>query len=337
MKGFINDYSTGCHPRILQALNDSNDVVTVGYGQDEYCQKAADKLKGLIGNEEVDVHFLAGGTQTNATFIKAALRNHQAVIAVDSGHVAVHETGAIEATGHKVLTCNNEDGKVTCQAIEEIVKGHPDEHMVQPKLVYISQTTEYGTCYTKEELADIAAVCKKHKLYLYLDGARLSSALAVDQAASLKDICEYCDAFYFGGTKSGLLYGECLVIKNDALKEDFRYIMKQSGAMMAKGRILGVQFLELFSNELYLSIGRHQNAMAMIIKEAMVKLGYKLFVDSSSNQLFFEMTQTQFDYINDEYAITLFEKHPDKVVVRLVTSYATTFDVVNKFIKYISV
>lgn len=336
MANFVNDYATGCHPRILQALMDTNELETPGYGLDPFCQKAADKLKSLIGNELVDVHFLAGGTQTNATFIKGALRVHQGVISCDSGHIAVHETGAIEATGHKVLTVKNEQGKLTCTLIDQVLKTHIDEHMVQPKMVYISQTTEYGTYYSDQEIIELYQYCQSHDLYFYIDGARLVSALAISGAATLATIANNCDAFYFGGTKAGLLFGECLVIVNPRLQKDFRHIIKQNGAMMAKGRILGVQFLELFSNELYLSIGRHENAMAGMIKDALIKKGYEQYLETTSNQLFFKMSQAEFDYINDEFEIMCFEKHDEFLVVRIVTSYATTFDIVNRFIKYIS-
>ncbi|MDD3028244.1 MAG: aminotransferase class V-fold PLP-dependent enzyme [Erysipelotrichaceae bacterium] len=336
MATFVNDYSTGCHPRIMQALMDTNELETPGYGLDLYCQKAAEKLKILMGNDNADVHFLAGGTQTNATFIKGALRVHQGVIACDSAHIAVHEAGAIEATGHKVITVKNKQGKLTCGLIDQVLKSHLDEHMVQPKMVYISQTTEYGTFYSDEEIKELYNYCQSRGLLFYIDGARLVSALAINGAASLQTIASNCDAFYFGGTKAGLLFGECLVIINRQLQDDFRYVIKQSGAMMAKGRILGVQFLELFSNELYLSIGRHENAMANMIKDALVRKGYEQYLETFSNQLFFKMSQAEFDYINEEFEILCFEKHDDQIVARIVTSYATTFDIVNRFIKYVN-
>ncbi len=336
MATFFNDYSTGCHPRILQALMDTNELETAGYGLDPFCLKAADKLRTLMGNEKADIHFFAGGTQTNATFIKGVLRVFQGVVACDSSHVAVHEAGAIEATGHKIITVKNEQGKLTCDLIAQVLATHTDEHMVQPKMVYISQTTEYGTCYSDDEIKELYSFCKTHNLFFYIDGARLVSALAINGAASLQTIASNCDAFYFGGTKAGLLFGECLVILNEQLQADFRYVIKQGGALMAKGRILGVQFLELFSNELYLSIGRHENAMATMIKDAMVRKGYQQHLETFSNQLFFKMSQVEFDYINEEFEIGCFEKHDDYLVARIVTSYATTFDIVNRFIKYVN-
>ena len=252
MYNFASDYLEGAHPQVMEALNKTNFIQTVGYGEDQYCQKAKDKIKAILENENVDIHFLVGGTQTNMIMISSALKDYQAVIAVDSGHINVHETGAVEFTGHKILTKPHQDGKMIPEMIDEIMREHPDEHMVQPKMVYISQTTEYGTYYTLEELKAIYECCQKNNLYLFIDGARLGSALVLKDAPTLQEMALYSDVFYIGGTKMGALFGECLVIINDELKTDFRYHIKQKGAMLAKGRLLGVQFNALFENDLYL-------------------------------------------------------------------------------------
>ena len=232
MYNFASDYLEGAHPQVMEALNKTNFIQTVGYGEDQYCQKAKDKIKAILENENVDIHFLVGGTQTNMIMISSALKDYQAVIAVDSGHINVHETGAVEFTGHKILTKPHQDGKMIPEMIDEIMREHPDEHMVQPKMVYISQTTEYGTYYTLEELKGIYECCQQNNLYLFIDGARLGSALVLKDAPTLQEMALYSDVFYIGGTKMGALFGECLVIINDELKTDFRYHIKQKGAML---------------------------------------------------------------------------------------------------------
>ena len=286
MYNFASDYLEGAHPQVMEALNKTNFIQTVGYGEDEYCQKAKDKIKAILENENVDIHFLVGGTQTNMIMISSALKDYQAVIAVDSGHINVHETGAVEFTGHKILTKPHQDGKMIPEMIDEIVSEHPDEHMVQPKMVYISQTTEYGTYYTLEELKAIYECCQKNHLYLFIDGARLGSALVLKDAPTLQQIAKYSDVFYIGGTKMGALFGECLVIVNDELKTDIRYHIKQKGAMLAKGRLLGVQFNALFENNLYLEIGKHENECADILRNGFKDKGYKMYIESPSNQIF---------------------------------------------------
>ena len=218
MYNFASDYLEGAHSQVMEALNKTNFIQTVGYGEDQYCQKAKDKIKAILENENVDIHFLVGGTQTNMIMISSALKDYQAVIAVDSGHINVHETGAVEFTGHKILTKPHQDGKMIPEMIDEIMREHPDEHMVQPKMVYISQTTEYGTYYTLEELKGIYECCQQNNLYLFIDGARLGSALVLKDAPTLQEMALYSDVFYIGGTKMGALFGECLVIINDELK-----------------------------------------------------------------------------------------------------------------------
>lgn len=338
MYSFANDYSEGCHPKILEALNKTNDIQTVGYGLDEYCLQASDKLKKLIDNDNVDLHYIVGGTQTNLIVISAALRPHQAVIAASSGHINVHETGAIESTGHKVLTREHQNGKLTVDMINEIVEEHCDEHMVQPKMVYISQSTEYGTVYSLKELQEISACCKQYGLYLFIDGARLGSALAVRGAPTLKEIANLCDVLYIGGTKMGALFGECVVITNDELKPDFRFYLKQKGAMLAKGRLLGIQFNELFSNNLYLEIGEYENKMADILKQGFKDCNIPMYIESPSNQLFPILSNEMVNELSKDYILTFISKIDENhKCMRLVTSFATKEEEVIKFVKKLGV
>jgi len=263
MYSFNNDYSEGAHPRILNALMETNLKQEVGYGEDSYSLKAIELLKQRIGRTDVDIHLLTGGTQTNLIAISAFLRPHEAAIAASTGHIFTHETGSIEATGHKVLSTETADGKLTPAHIQSILDEHTDEHMVKPKLVYISNSTEIGTIYTKSELEQLRDFCQANHLILFMDGARLGSALcSAENDLTLSDLTALVDAFYIGGTKNGALIGEALVICQDSLKEDFRYHMKQKGALLAKGRLLGIQFLELFRENLYFELATHANHMA---------------------------------------------------------------------------
>jgi len=334
MFNFKNDYSEGCHPRILDALTRTNLEQTVGYGLDEHCANAAALIKKAIACETADVHFLVGGTQTNLTAISAFLRPHQCVLAAATGHVNVHETGAIEATGHKVVTRPASDGKLSPALIQEMVDEHTDEHMVKPGMVYLSQSTELGTVYTKGELESIHACCKKNHLLLYMDGARLACALTSDACdIALTDLPHLCDAFYIGGTKNGMLFGEAMVIVNDALKSDFRFFIKQRGGMLAKGRLLGLQFEEQFRDGLYLELGRHANAMAQRLQAGLIARGYPLLQHSPTNQVFPILTAKQYEQFA---SLSLFETWatlPNNCkVIRLVTSWATEQKTVDAFL-----
>ena len=252
MYSFANDYSEGTHESILKALVDTNLKQSSGYGLDEYSEKARDILKNVLKNDKIDIHFIPGGTQANLISISSFLRQHEAAIAANSSHIATHETGAIEATGHKVITIRSDDGKLTVEKIEKVLKIHSDEHMVKPRLVYISNSTEIGTIYKKQELIELYSYCKENDLILYIDGARMGSAITCkENDLKLSDLVNLCDAFYIGATKNGALFGEALVICNDSLKKDFRYNIKQKGALLAKGRLLGLQFIELFKDDLY--------------------------------------------------------------------------------------
>lgn len=336
MYSFMNDYSEGAHPNIMAALQQSNLEQTVGYGMDVYCDESTKQLKKILDNENVDIHYLVGGTQVNLTFISSVLKPFQAAIAVDSGHINVHETGSVEATGHKVVTRPHANGKLTPAMIQSILDEHNDEHMVQPKLVYISQTTEYGTVYTVSELESIYQYCKEHDLYLFIDGARLGSALALSTCPTLKQMAQNCDAFYIGGTKMGALFGEALVIINDALKTDFRYSMKQKGALLAKGRLLGIQFLELFKDNLYIEIGRHENEMASLLKQGIEECGYSFFIDSPSNQLFPIFPNAVIKKLEEEFLFNTMDAIDEShTCIRLVTSFATSKEAVNAFITYL--
>ena len=286
MYRFTNDYSEGAHPSILAALAETNLEGNFGYGCDPHCERAAALIREKIGRPDADVHFLVGGTQTNATCICAFLRPHEAVISAATGHVCVHETGAIEATGHKCLAMPcGPDGKLTPDAVRAAVAAHPDEHMVKPRLVYISNTTETGGAYTAAELAALRAVCDELGLLLYLDGARLASALACGWA-SFEELAALCDAFTIGGTKNGALFGEAVCILNPALKPDFRYILKQHGGMLAKGWLLGVQFEQLMADGLYEQLGQHSTRMAQRLAAGLEKLGVAFGSPSPSNQVF---------------------------------------------------
>lgn len=338
---FESDYCEGAHPDILKELARTNLEQTSGYGLDPYCEKAADLIKHKCGRQDADVHFLIGGTQTNFTFISAALRPHQGVLSADSGHISVHESGAVEAVGHKVLPLPGIDGKLTASQIQEAVDAHYNdathEHQVQPKMVYISNPTEIGTVYSRSELTAISDVCRKNSLYLYLDGARLGYALAADgNDLDLPHIAAMCDAFYFGGTKIGALFGEALVICNDALKADFRYIMKQKGGMLAKGRLLGLQFAVLFENDLFMKSCRHANDMAALIKSACIKKGYRFLIPSMTNQQFPIMPDDVLERIGRDFSYSFWEKIDDShSAVRFCTSWATREEDVAELIKAI--
>ena len=287
MYSFRNDYSEGAHPQVLQALADTNLVQTCGYGLDPICEEARDLIRSLCAAPEADVHFLVGGTQTNLTVIASLLQPYEAVIAAHTGHVNCHETGAIEATGHKVCVAHSPDGKVTPAMVESVLAIHADggEHMVSPKLVYISDTTEIGTVYTKAELISLRHCCDEHGLLLFLDGARLGSALtSPENDLTLPELAALADVFTIGGTKNGTLFGEAVIMTVPC--EHFRWHMKQRGGMLAKGRLLGVQFLAILKDNLYFDIARHANEMAFRLRDGFLALGYQFPVPSPSNQQF---------------------------------------------------
>ena len=336
---FECDYAEGAHERIIKRLLETNDEQSPGYGLDEHCEKARTYIKKACQAATADVHFLVGGTQTNTTIIASILRPHQGAVAAESGHIAVHETGAIEATGHKVLTLPGKNGKITADQVKQLYDAHWNdvnhEHIVQPGLVYISHPTEYGTTYTKAELQALSQTCRDCHLPLVLDGARLGYALAApDNDLTLKDIAELCDVFYIGGTKVGALMGEAVVITNDALKKDFRYLIKQGGGMLAKGRLLGIQFETLFEDGLYYDISRHAIDMAMRIKGAFAQKGFSFLYDSSTNQQFPILPNELLSKLDEKYSYSYWEKFDDThSVVRFCTSWATKAENVDALIK----
>ena len=336
---FNSDYTEGAHPKIMQRLMETNLEQTVGYGEDEYCETARDAIRKACDAPEADVHFLVGGTQANFTVISSALRSFQGVLCADSGHINVHETGAVEATGHKVLALPGTDGKINAKQVKEAFELHwkddAHEHIVQPKMVYISHPTELGTLYTKAELEALHDVCQECGLYLYLDGARMGYSLAAPGTdVTLADVARYCDVFYIGGTKVGALFGEAVVICNPLLKPDFRYCIKQHGGMLAKGRLLGVQFLELFKDGLYYEISKHAIDMAMLLKGGLTKKGYTFFKESVTNQQFIILDDTKLEEITKKYGVTYQERYDEsRSVIRLCTSWATKEEDVKAFLE----
>lgn len=326
---FQCDYNEGAHPKVMQRLLETNMEQTPGYGEDDYCRNAADKIRKACEDESLAVHFLVGGTQTNMTVIDAALRSYQGVICADTGHINVHETGAVESCGHKVLALPGKDGKLSAAQVEEAYLAHARnesfEHMVQPKMVYVSNPTELGTIYYKEELRKLYEVCRKYGLYLFADGARLGYGLAAaDNDLTLADIARYTDVFYIGGTKVGALFGEAVVIGNDALKEDFRYLIKQKGGMLAKGRLLGIQFDTLFTDDLYGEISTRAVALADKLRTAMTERGFELVAPNHTNQIFAVMPDALLDELRANFGFS-YDRRADAEhsVVRFCTSWAT--------------
>ena len=326
---FECDYGEGAHPLILERLAATNMEQTAGYGEDPHCEAARGYIRELCRMPDADVHFLVGGTQANLAVIAAALRPHQGVIAAESGHINVHETGAVEATGHKVITVAGEEGKVTADEIRVVYESHwkdpTHEHLAQPAMVYISNPSEIGTVYTLEELEEIAKVCRKCGLPLFMDGARLGYGLACELCDyTLADIAALCDVFYIGGTKVGALFGEAVVITDAALKRDFRYIMKQRGAMLAKGRLLGIQFETLFEDGLYFRISEHAVRLAMKLRTACAAKGYSFLVDSRTNQQFPILPNGLIEKLGERYSFALWQPtDAAHTAVRFCTSWAT--------------
>lgn len=326
---FNNDYSEGCHEAILEKLAKTNLEQTPGYGEDLYCREAADLIRKLCNCDDLAVHFLVGGTQANLTVIAAALRAHQGVLSADSGHIHVHETGAVEATGHKVLALSSVEGKLSGKQVADYVRAHRAdasfEHMAQPKMVYISNPTEWGTLYTLSELEELSDACKQNGLYLFLDGARLGyGMMARGNDISMEDLARLCDVFYIGGTKVGALFGEAVVISNPALKEDFRYVIKQKGGMLAKGRLLGVQFCALLENNLYFEIAAHADRLADKLRSQFSELGFDFYMSNTTNQLFPILPKTVRDALKEKYAFIEMEQiDEDRRVCRFCTSWAT--------------
>lgn len=334
MYSFRNDYSECCHPAILERIASLGTEANAGYGTDPYCAAAADKIRAAIACPEAAVHFLVGGTQTNMTIIDTALRPFEAVIAAQTGHINTHETGAVEGTGHKVLTAASKDGKLTPEMISSVLSAHTDEHMVKPRMVYLSDSTELGTIYTRAELTAISQFCHSHGLYLFLDGARLGAALACrENDLTLPDLARLCDVFYIGGTKNGALFGEAVVILHPVIAADFRYQMKHRGGMLAKGYLLGLNFDTLFTDGLYLQLAAAAYEKAVHLREGLIARQVPLYVDSPTNQLFPVFSNVKLQALGKDFIYEVWGKVDEEhTAIRLVTSWATTDEAVKAFL-----
>ena len=325
---FDSDYMEGAHPSVMERLMRENRVQTSGYGEDPFCREAAALIRSLCGLPEAAVHFLPGGTQANRTVIASVLRPHQGVVAADTGHIAVHETGAIENAGHKVLTIPNTDGKLEADALDALCAAHyadaSFEHTVQPGMVYISNPTEIGTVYSRGELAALYAVCRKRGMPLYIDGARLGCALVSEVCDyTLTEMAELCDIFTVGGTKLGALFGEAVVIRPAALQKDFRYFIKQNGGMTAKGRLLGIQFLALLEDGLYFDIARHEVALALRLRDGLRRKGWSFLVDSPTNQQFPILPDAVLDELKENFGFSVWQAAGEGMTaVRFCTGWA---------------
>lgn len=335
MYSFKNDYSEGAHPDILKALCQYSAEQNVAYGMDKHSAASAEMIKELCQSKDSNVVFVGGGTPTNVLALCALLRNpYEAAISADTGHINVHETGAIEYTGHKVIEVPTEaDGKLTPELIAPVLAEHQSEHMLVPKLVYISQTTELGTLYSKAELTALSKFCRENGLYLYADGARLGSALmAEENDVSLADLAALTDAFCIGGTKNGLLLGEALVMQNSAMQEHLRWMIKQKGFMLAKGFVVGIQFEAALRDGLFFDMAKHANAAAAKIAEAVEQSGFEFYSKPQSNQLFVILPPELAKELYEKYNCNLDRTLADgRIVVRIVTSWATTDEAVEEF------
>lgn len=336
---FDTDYMEGAHPDVMRRLLETNLEQTVGYGSDPYTQRAKDLIRKACGAPEAGVHFLVGGTQTNSTVIDGLLRQHEGVIAAETAHINVHESGAIEATGHKVLTLPQHNGKLEAEEVEKYItdfyRDETYEHMVAPGMVYISHPTELGTLYSLDELEKLSAVCRRANIPLYMDGARLGYGLAAENTeVTLTDIARLCDVFYIGGTKVGALFGEAVVAPDPKRLPHFFPLIKQHGALLAKGRLLGIQFETLFTDHLYERMSKHAVRLALKLKEAFKSKGYKLQLDSPTNQQFVCLPNETIDRLLQHATFELWGPRGEKeTVVRFVTSWATREEDVDAFIR----
>lgn len=336
---FNSDYLEGAHQSIMDLMQKTNLEQTPGYGEDFYCDKARELIQKACGSNDAYVQFLVGGTQTNMTVISACLRPHQGVISAHTGHINVHETGSIESYGHKVLSLPSDNGKLSAAQVKEAVMLHREdpsfEHMVQPAMVYISHPTEVGTSYTKAELTALSETCRELGLYLFMDGARLAYGLAAsDSDLDLPTITQLCDVFYIGGTKCGALMGEAVVITNPEIKKDFRYIMKQKGGMLAKGRLLGLQFIGLFEDGLYERVGKHAIGLADKLRAALKEMQIPLYQENTTNQIFVILEDALIAQMSKEFSFSYIERFDaTHSVVRICTSWATTEEQIDTLIK----
>ena len=334
LHSFTNDYTEGCHPSVLQALAETNMVQQAGYGEDIYTQAAAGIIRDLIKDNQAAIHLVAGGTIANLLVLASILKPFESVISAETGHIHTHEAGAIEATGHKIETIKTSDGKLRIEDIKPFLDKFPLYHTVRPRVVYISNSTEIGTIYSKQELTELSEFCKSTNLILFMDGARLPSALTASSSdLTLADIARLTDIFYIGGTKCGALLGEAIVITNDSLKTDFAYHIKQRGAMMAKGRILGIQFLTLLKDNLIFELAKHANDMAKKISSTIRERGYSFLTESDTNQIFPILPYNLIEELSKKYDFYVWEQVDTKhAAIRIITSWATPPDKVDMFI-----
>jgi len=336
---FRNDYSEGCHPAILEALLRYNFDQQAGYGDDEYSLKAKQLIRGKIKNESSAVYFVSGGTQANLLVISSVLKPYQCVISASTGHILNNETGAIEATGHKILNIETEDGKLNPSDIVPVLENHKNiPHQVMPKLVYISNSTELGTIYNKKELQELSRFCLENNLYLFMDGARLGHALTSEvNDLHLEDIAQLTDLFYLGGTKNGALIGEAIIINNPNLQQDFAFNIKQKGALLAKGRLLGIQFLELMQNDLYFDLAKNANQQAMRLKSALEKKKVKFLSDTFTNQIFPVLNHKLINILSEKFEFYIWKKIDDHFsAIRLITSWNTNDQAIDDFVEIIN-
>lgn len=331
---FKNDYSEGCHPNILKALLSYNDDQQAGYGEDQYSLEAKNLIRQKIQSNS-DIYFVSGGTQANLIVISSILKPYQCVISAATGHILNNETGAIEATGHKILSIDKEDGKLTPEDIIPVLQSHKNiPHQVMPKLVYLSNSTELGTVYTLAELEKLSSFCKENNLYIFMDGARMGHGLTAEITdLTLEKVAEFTDAFYIGGTKNGALIGEAIVINNKELQQDFAFNIKQKGALLAKGRLLGIQFLELMKDDLYFELAAHANRQAMKIKNAMKERGVQFLSDTYTNQIFPILSNSLIEKLSEKFEFYVWKKIDDDFsAIRLITSWNTADEPVEEFI-----
>ena len=335
---FQCDYNNGVHPLILQRLLETNDEQSVGYGLDPHCDNARRLIREACQRPDADVHFMVGGTQANVTVIASILRAHQGVICATSGHINVHETGALEHIGHKCVTLPHDNGLISAEQIEELVVAHRAQedpcHCVEPAMVYISFSSEYGTIYSKAQLTAISEVCHRLDLPLFIDGARMGYGLTSPACdITLPELAQLADVFYLGGTKQGAMFGEAIVITSEKLKKGFRYNIKQNGGMLAKGRMLGIQFETLFTDNLYFKLAKHANDEAQRIRNGFLEKGYKLFMDSPTNQQFVVLNKEQMERIGKDFLFEIWEPvDAEHTAVRFCTSWATKTEDVDKLL-----
>lgn len=335
---FLDDYSEGCHPNILNKLIETNLIQQNAYGFDEYSNKAKQLIKNKLSNKESEIFFVTGGTQANLIIISSILRSHEAIISIDIGHILGREAGAIEATGYKIISVPSLNGKLDINKIQVALDNHNIiPHMVKPKLVYISNASEIGTIYTKKELQEISNFCKRKNLYLFIDGARLATALtSTYNDLTLNDLSKLSDIFTLGATKNGALFGEAIIINNSTLAEDFNINIKQKGALLAKGRTLGIQFLELFRDDLYFKLAKRANNLALIISNEFVKKGYKLLDTTQTNQIFLILPNILIEQLEKKFSFYIWKKYDEKhSIIRIVTSWISNEDKIQELINSI--